>query len=158
MQDTYGEYSLPYIDKQYENKRIKAIVNFLIDEEKNNSEPLVIQDTPGNSNDQFQIEFGNDLPLPVKYESLSREKLLLQELILRRKELWGNEIKDLATYISMIEDKQRVLKEEINNVNVQRANAQREAELRLLRLKKQINDMESLIENEKRETERLNFE
>lgn len=157
---THGEYSLPYIDKELDNKRMRQLVDYLINQEKEQSQ-LANQE----EEETYEIP-----PPPVKrqlpknnpskearYESLRQERALLEVLLMRRPEFWGGEDKKLTTYIALIEKKKRSLQEEVDQINLERSREQKEAQIRLMRLKKQISDLEDSIISERQEIERLSL-
>lgn len=153
--------SLPYIDKELENKRMRLIVDYLINQEKQNGPPL--EDTtqmPPPPPPKLDHDFSKHV-YPSKaahYESLMQERGLLEVLIARHREFWGNEDKKLCTYIALVDKKHRSLQEEIDQINLERYRAQKEAQNRIIRLKNQINDLEKNILYGRQEIERLTLE
>lgn len=160
MQDTYHEFSLPYIDKELDNKRMRLIVDYLINQEKEQMAPIEdATSMPQPPPPQESIDLSNPV-YPSKgahYESLVQELGLLSALCDRRKEFWGGEDKKLCTYIALVEKKQRSLQEEIDQINLDRFNQQKEAQNRIIRLRKQIKNLEDNIDKERQEIERLSL-
>ena len=156
MQNTHGEYSLPYIDTELEDKSIQHIVDYFIEQEKKQIPPPTdLPQDPANTPIRTKIPKHIPSSKTAHYESLQQERALLEVLLVRRREFWGGEDKKLSTYIDLVEKKQDSIQEEIDEINLDRYRYQKEAEKRLERLKTQISNLESSIESERREIERL---
>ena len=158
MQSYEGEYSHPYIDREYNDHAMKKRVHSLIAEEMAKMAPFELLDIPEipDPPPQKRHEF---IPPPksleAKYEDLLQQQGLLEVLIMKRKEYWGGEDRKLNTYIELVERQKNNIQQEIYDINKARYREQIEAEQRIRRLQQQIKDLESTIENTKKGIERL---